>query len=88
MGIWDDDYDRTFDMDRDGKLDRGERFLKMEFETSIFDQNEDSFDEEDLEDILSDTGLDQSDLEFMNEDERREALEDAGLDPDDFDDFL
>ena len=60
----------------------------MEFETSIFDQNEDSFDEEDQADILSDTGLDQSDLEFMNADERREALEDAGLDPDDFDDFL
>lgn len=85
MGIWDDDYDRTFDMDRDGKLDRGEQFLKMEFETSIFDRNEDSFDEEDQEDILSDAGLDQSDFEFMNEDERREALENAGLDPDGFD---
>lgn len=84
MGIWDDDYDRTFDMDRDGKLDRGERFLKMEFETSIFDKKEDPF-EEDPEDILLDAGLDQSDLELMDEDERREALEDAGLDPDDFD---
>ena len=84
MGIWDDDYDRTFDMDRDGKLDRGERFLKMEFETSIFDKKEDPF-EEDQEDILSVAGLDQSDLEFMDDDERREALEDAGLDSDDFD---
>lgn len=84
MGIWDDDYDRTFDMNRDGKLDRGERFLKMEFETSIFDKNKDPF-EEDPEDILLDAGLDQSDLEFMDEDERREALEDAGLDLDDFD---
>ena len=57
----------------------------MEFDTSIFDLNEDSFVEDDQVDIFSDTGLDQSDLEFMNEDERREALEDAGLDPDDFD---
>lgn len=84
MGIWDDDYDRTFDMDRDGKLDRGERFPKMEFETSIFDKKEDPF-EEDQEDVLSVAGLDQSDLEFMDDDERREALEDAGLDSDDFD---
>ena len=84
MGIWDDDYDRTFDMDRDGKLDRSEQFLKMEFETSIFGKNKDPF-EEDPEDILLDVGLDQSDLEFMDEDERREALEEAGLDLDDFD---
>lgn len=84
MGPWDDDYDRTFDMDRDGELDRGEQFLKMEFETSSFDESDDSF-EEDQEDILLEAGLDQSDLEFMDEDERRETLEDAGLDPDDFD---
>ena len=84
MGIWDDAYDRTFDVDRDGKLDCGERFLKMEFETNIFNKNVNSI-EEDQEDILSDAGLDQSDLEFMDEDERMEVLEDAGLDPDDFD---
>lgn len=31
------------------------------------------------------TGLDATELEYMDADERREALEDAGLDPDDYD---
>lgn len=87
MRPWGDDYDRTFDLDRDGELDPGERFMKLEFETSSFDEQESDVDlfEDDPEQILSEAGLDQSDLEFMDEDERRETLEDVGLDPDDFD---
>lgn len=38
-----------------------------------------------LEDKVTETGLDLEDLEFMDEDERRSILEEAGLDPEDFD---
>lgn len=40
---------------------------------------------DDVEDVLNDAGLDLFDLELMDDDERAEVLEDAGLDPDDFD---
>lgn len=98
MAFWNDDYDRTFDLNRDGKLDPAERFMKMEFETSSldeYDSDADSFEDEydsdadsfedEQEKNLSDAGLDQTDLECMDEEERQEALEDAGLDPGDFD---
>ncbi len=68
-----------FDLNKDGKLDIAESFLK--YQTIMGD-------EDDLEDELESAGLDKFDLELMDEDERREALEDAGLDPDDFDDLF
>lgn len=42
---------------------------------------------ESLRDDLATSGLDETDLFFMDDDERAEALEDAGLDPYDYDDF-
>ena len=69
-----------FDLNKDGKIDIAESFLKYQ---TIMGEDED-----DLEDELESAGLDKFDLELMDEDERREALEDAGLDPDDFDDLF
>ncbi|SCY77357.1 hypothetical protein SAMN02910292_02870 [Lachnospiraceae bacterium XBB2008] len=69
-----------FDINKDGKLDIAESFLK--FETIMGN------DEENLEDDLAIAGLDMFELEMMDEYERREAIEDAGLDPDDYDDLF
>lgn len=89
-----------FDLNKDGKLDLAEGFLKyqaivgddeeddVDGTLSIIDDNLDAADEEDLEAELELNGLDRLDLELMDEYERREALEDAGLDPDDFDDLF
>lgn len=73
-------YDSDFDFDGDGVLN-GYEYAVMD--DVVFNHKTDS-DEEEREDFLSATGLDESDLEYMDEDEIREALEDAGLDPDDF----
>ena len=69
-----------FDLNKDGKLDLMEGFLK--YQTIMGD------DEESLEEELESVGLDKFDLELMDEDERREAIEDAGLDPDDYDELF
>lgn len=69
-----------FDLNKDGKLDMGESFLKYQ---AIMGNDEESLEEE-----LESVGLDRFDLELMDEDERREALEDAGLNPDDFDELF
>ena len=86
FGFLEDDfgYDRTFDFDRDGKMDYFERSEALEFYTSSNSVDEDD-EEEDMELELEIAGLDRWELEEMDEDARREALEDAGLDPDDFD---
>lgn len=83
MGFW-NNYDRTFDLNRDGELNQAEQLFKMEFETGGLDMD-DTVGEKDQDDALLETGFDRFDLELMDEDERREALEDAGLDSEDFD---
>lgn len=69
-----------FDINRDGKLDIAESYLKYK---TIMGKDEDE-----LEDELESAGLDRFDLELMDEDERREAIEDAGLEPEDYDDLF
>lgn len=87
MSMFDKDkfgYDRTFDFDRDGKMNFFERSEQLDFYTRSCENDLDEDEEDDVEYALALNGLDVDDLEDMDEDERREALEDAGLDPDDF----
>ncbi len=65
-----------FDLNKDGKMDAGEAFLKYQMTMGG--------DEDDLVDELEACGLDRFDLQMMDEDERRDILEEAGLDPDDY----
>ena len=76
-------FGNLFDFNGDGKLDTFEKTAEFATFASIMDAEEAREKAEELE--MS--GLDVTDLEFMDEDERREALEDAGLDPDDYDEF-
>lgn len=78
-------YDRSFDFNRDGKLDAYE-YSVMD-EVAFGNKYSGSLDEDDdePEDELEMAGLNRYELDDMDEDERRETLEDAGLDPDDFD---
>ena len=84
-----------FDLNRDGKMDAGERALEYDFIESFIDNDDDDDDDfddlelelsedDELREALEDAGLDAFELSYMDEDERREALEDAGLDPDDY----
>ena len=69
-----------FDLNKDGKMDAGEAFLKYQMTMGGS--------EEDLVDELEACGLDRYDLQMMDEDERRDILEEAGLDPDEFDELF
>ena len=87
-----------FDLNKDGKLDLAEGFLKYQMIMGEDEEEEEIMEEEEveeeedreaqLESELELFGLDRTDLEFMDEDERREAIEDAGLDPDDYDELF
>ena len=68
----------AFDFNHDGQLDRFEQVADFAVFANLMDNIE-------LEDKVSDVGLDLAELEFMDADERRSVLEDAGLDSDDFD---
>lgn len=70
-----------FDLNRDGKLDLMEGFLK--FQTLVGDDEETILEEE-----LEEHGLDRTDLSLMDEDERNEAIEAAGLNPYDYDELF
>lgn len=74
-------FGRLFDFDGDGKLDTFEQAAEFATFASIIDAEEAREKAEELE--MS--GIDSTDLEFMDEDERRDALEDAVLHPDDYD---
>lgn len=93
--IYDSPTGGIFDLNRDGKLDAGERALEYDFMTSFIDNDNDKDDDVDdfelevqqddeLQEALEEAGLDELELSLMDEDERREALEEAGLDPDDY----
>lgn len=88
MGFFDRDvengFDRMFDFNRDGELDRMEQAMQYDYIDSEI-CSDDSDEDDELDEELEMAGLDRFDLELMDEDERREALEDAGLDPDDYD---
>lgn len=74
-------FGELFDFNGDGKLDGFEKAAEFATFASIMDAEEAA----EKEEALEMSGLDATELEFMDKDERREALEDAGLDPDDFD---
>ena len=90
-------FDPLFDFNGDGKEDFDETMLGMQMMASsrreaieltgddTFYTGDDELDEE-VQDELTNAGLDYYELAEMDEDERREALEDAGLDPDEFED--
>ena len=61
---YDDPMDELFDLNRDGKLDFGERTYKFDYMESFLKDDEEEEDDE----------LDLDALELMDEDERREAL--------------
>lgn len=73
-------FDRMFDFNRDGALDRGERAMQFQFFEQMDHSSRSYDDDDDRQEILDD-------LDYMDADERREALEDMGYDADDFDDF-
>ena len=63
-------FDKTFDFNRDGKLDSWERAVQFQFmdEMSKSDENS-SFDDVDGLDTFAEVGLDYDELEFMDLDE-------------------
>ena len=89
-------FDPLFDFNGDGKEDFDETMIGMQMTASSRKEaieltGDDTFytgvdTVEDVQDELTNVGLDYYDLAEMDEDERREALEDAGLDPDDYED--
>lgn len=75
MGI----FGSMFDLNRDGKMDAFERATEFAFLDQMNGEEDTSKTEFEL------SGLDASELEFMDAEERREALEEVGLDPDEYD---
>ncbi len=69
-------FGKMFDLNRDGKLNPWEKAAELAFMQEMMK------DEKPTDFELS--GLDATDLEFMNEEERRKVLEEAGLDPDEY----
>lgn len=70
-----------FDFNFDGKIDAFDLALGC----MMFDELEKQAKSEQLENSCCATGIDLSDLEYMDDDERDSFLFDNDLDPDDFD---
>ena len=74
MGFWDDDvengFDRMFDLDRDGKLNRMEKGMQLEFMSGEF---EDEFEDDeinlndDMDDDFDDDSYDDFDSDFSSD---------------------
>ena len=63
-------FDKTFDFNRDGKLDSWERAVQFQFMDEMSKSDENSpFDDVDELDTFAEVGLDYDELEFMDLDE-------------------